>query len=282
MTEDRDRLEDLEIRLLLDAIASRYGYDLREYAGPSIRRRVHAALSRSGCPNLGELQHRVLHDRRAFFRMLDDLTVRVSDMFRDPAFFLVFRGRVLPHLRSYPVINVWHCGAASGEEAYATAIVLEEEGLYDRAQIYATDLSATALRQAEEGVYPAQHLEKFRENYAAAGGKASFDRYCTHAYGAVGMHPSLRRNILFFQHDLVSDQVFAEMQVVFCRNVLIYFGADLRGRALRKIAGSLCHGGFLCLGTSEPLAWSGGGSPFVEFSRDHRIYRHEGARDDSA
>jgi chemotaxis protein methyltransferase CheR len=269
-----DRGEDQEIRLFLDAVHARYGYDLRGYTPSSIRRRVLAALAKSGLPHLPELRRKVVAEPAFFAAVLEDLTVRVSGMFRDPRFYRTFRARVVPLLRTYPLLNVWHCGCASGEEVYSSAILLAEEGLYERTQIYATDLSPTALEQARQGVYPASRLPTFAANYREAGGAADFSAYTTEAYDRVAIKESLRRKILFFQHDLVSDQVFSEMHVIFCRNVLIYFGPELRRRVLEKLRQSLRPGGFLCLGSAERLPLPADGS-FSEFAADERIYRQQ-------
>jgi chemotaxis protein methyltransferase CheR len=265
--------ETIEIRLLLEAIHERYGYDLRDYAPASMRRRVSAALARSGLNHLGELQHRLLGEPGFFAGVLDDLTVKVSEMFRDPGFYRAFRAQVAPVLRTYPLLKIWHSGCAAGEEVYASAILLSEEGLYERSQIYATDLSLGALEQARQGVYSSDHLQRFAENYRESGGASAFSSYYNQAYGRIAFHDSLRRNVLFFQHDLVSDHVFGEMHVIFCRNVLIYFGPDLRARVLDRFGQSLSPGGFLCLGSSERLPRS---EAFSEFSAEARIYRHEG------
>jgi chemotaxis protein methyltransferase CheR len=270
-------LETLEMRLLLEAIHARYGYDLRDYAEYSMRRRVRAALARSGLPNLGALQHALLSDAAFFAQVIENLTVRVSDMFRDPPFYRAFRARVVPVLRTYPLLKIWHAGCATGEEAYATAILLSEEGLYERAQIYATDISALALHHAKQGVYEADRMPAFEQNYRSAGGQRSFAGYCTAAYDQLVMAEALRRNILFFQHNLVSDHVFGEMNVIFCRNVFLYFGPDLRQRVTEKFRQSLCAGGFLCLGSSEHLAQSGAHPAFEEFATAERIYRSAGA-----
>jgi chemotaxis protein methyltransferase CheR len=272
---DADVVAALEVRLFLEAIYERYGYDLRDYALPSMSRRVQAALSRSGLHDLGALQHRVLTDADAFARVLADLTVQVSALFRDPAFYLSFRERVVPVLRTYPHVNVWHAGCASGEEAYSTGIVLREAGLAARSQSYATDLSAAAVERAKQGVYAAKDLDAIVDGYRRAGGAASFESYATVAYGQIALTEALRSRILFFQHDLVSDYVFGEMQVVFCRNVLIYFGRALRERVMQKLARSLCPGGFLCLGSSERLPANLRG-PFVEIDADARIYQLRG------
>jgi chemotaxis protein methyltransferase CheR len=272
-----EEIEAIEVRLLLEAIHARYGYDLREYAEQSMRRRVLAVLARTGLSHLGELQHKVLNDPEFFAEVLEDLTVRVSDMFRDPRFYRTFRERVIPILRTYPLLKIWHAGCATGEEAYASAIMLSEEGLYERTQIYATDISAQALHSAKQGVYDADRILTFEDNYARAGGTFSFSRYCTSAYDHLVMAESLRRNILFFQHNLVSDHVFGEMNAIFCRNVFIYFGPDLRERVIDKFKQSLVAGGFLCLGSSEHLARIGSRDGFAEFARGDRIYRAAGA-----
>jgi chemotaxis protein methyltransferase CheR len=271
-----DTIEEIEVRLVLEAINARYGYDFRDYSVESMRRRVQAALARSGAPNLGVLQHRLLTEPSFFASLLDDLTVQVSEMFRDPSFYRTFRGRVVPMLRTYPQLKIWHAGCATGEEVYATAILLSEENLYDRTQIYATDMSSRAVEQAREGIYPASQAELFSDNYRKSGGTGRLADYYSFAYGRVAVHDRLKRNVVFFQHDLVSDYALGEMQVIFCRNVLIYFGENLRARVLRVFADSLCRGGFLCLGSSERV------SPpqtdhFSEFDITERLYRKRGS-----
>jgi chemotaxis protein methyltransferase CheR len=273
--ERLDDVEALETRLFLEAINLRYGYDLRGYAEPSINRRLRAALARSGCAHLGELQHRVLTDTVLFAQVLEDLTVQVSQIFRDPTFYKAFREQVIPVLRTYPLLRIWHAGCARGEEVHASAILLLEAGLYDRAQIYATDLSVGALEQAKQGIYSEDSLAAFTRNYEQSGGTGRFADYYTAAYGGFVLRESLRRNVLFFQHNLVSDQAFGEMHVVFCRNVLIYFGGELRSRVLHKITQSVAPGGFLCLGASESLSGAGEKLPYSDFVAAERIYRHE-------
>jgi chemotaxis protein methyltransferase CheR len=266
-------VEQLEIRLLLEALWARYDYDLRGYAPASLRRRILAALARSGAPNLGELQHRVLNDPALFADLLHDLTVPVSELFRDPALYLALRAHVVPVLRTYPLLRIWHAGCATGEEAYASAILLTEEGLYERSQIYATDLSPRSLECAKHGIYPAERRVEFDDNYRSAGGRGNPESFYTLAYEHLALKQALQRNLLFFQHNLVSDQVFGEMQAVFCRNVLIYFGSELRRLILDKLAHSLCPGGFLCLGRSEQLSAAEARDKFVEFCGPERIYR---------
>lgn len=269
-----DKHEDLEIGRVLEAIHGKYGYDFRGYSKDSIRRRLRAALAKSGACHLSELRARVLADRLFLGALIDDLTVQVSDLFRDPEFFRAFRTRVVPRLRTYPRLNVWHAGCASGEEVYALAILLSEEGLYDRSQIYATDVSESAVERAREGIYARSELATFMSQYTHAGGTRKFEDYYSCAYERMAFKPALRRNIAFFQHDLVQDYAFGEMHVIFCRNVLIYFTASLRKRVLGTFADSLCRGGFLCLGMSEYLPEDPGA--FLSFLPLERIYRHQG------
>lgn len=264
--------EELEIRLLLQAIQARYGYQFVDYAESSMRRRVRAALVRSGLSHLGELQHRILRDPSFFASVLDDLTVRVSDVFRDPLFYRAFRERVVPVLRTYPLLKVWHAGCASGEEVYTTVILLSEANLYERAQIYATDMNPSALEMAREGVYPEERAADFERNYLESGGKGRLDDYFSRAYGRIVVREGLRRNVVFFQHDLASDQALGEMHVVFCRNVLIYFGAELRERALTTFASCLERSGFLCLGMNEGLSPSAR-AKFANVAERERIFQ---------
>jgi len=266
-------VEELEIRLLLQAIAARYGFRFEGYAESSMRRRVRAALARSGLSHLGELQHKLLTDPLCFAAVLDDLTVRVSDLFRDPNFYRALREHLSSLLRTYPMLKIWLAGCASGEEAYSMAILLRELDLYDRAQIYATDMSPTALALAREGVYAEQRMPTFAANYRESGGQRSLEEYFSRAYGRVAVREELRKNIVFFQHDLTVDYGLGEMQLVFCRNVLIYLGKELRARALSTFSDCLTPGGFLCLGMSEGLPPSDAALPFSEFVPRARIYR---------
>jgi chemotaxis protein methyltransferase CheR len=270
-----ENVEDIEIRLVLEAIHARYGYDLRDYAAGSMRRRLHAALTRLGVAHLGELQHRLLEDPEFFARVVDDLLVRVSDMFRDPPFYRSFREKVVPVLRTYPKLKIWHAGCASGEEVYTTAIVLAEAELYERSLIYATDMSAAALALAREGVYSEAQAAGFAQNYRDSGGCGRFEDYCTRAYGKLAVREGLRKNVFFFQHNLASDYALGEMHVIVCRNVLIYFGARLQERVLDMFSHSIYSGGFLCLGKSERVLPSRAAA-FREFVGSDRIYRHRG------
>jgi len=268
-----DDIEAIEIRLLLEALQAKHGYDLRGYSGAPMRRRIHVLLARLGLTRLSDLQHRVLREPELLGLVVDELTIRVSELFRDPSFYQAFREQVVPTLRTYPLLKIWHAGCAGGEEAYAMAILLTEEGLYDRAQIYATDVSSSALDQAKQGVYSADRLDGFAQNYRDAGGTSELTEYCTSAYGGLAFSEHVRRNILFFQHNLVSDHAFGEMNVVFCRNVFIYFSQELRAHVVNKFAQSLRPGGYLCLGQSERLSRSLCGVSFERTGGREAIYR---------
>jgi len=261
-----------QIARFLNDVFDRYGYDLRGYAQSSLCRRIHLAVHRSGAQGVDELREKVLAEPVLFARVLDVLTVQVTEMFRDPLFFRAFRDQVVPLLRTYARLSIWTCGVATGEEAYSLAILLLEEGLYDRCQIYATDLSSAALEQAKEGVYPEASVATLSENHARAGGKLDLSSCFTRAYDRIAICNAVRRNVVFFQHDLVGDHVFGEMDVILCRNVVIYFGRDLQRRVLRKLADSLRPGGFLCLGSSErpPRAVD---PSFTDFVPGQHIYR---------
>lgn len=272
----QSEVERIELRLVLEAIHARYGYDFRQYEQESIGRRLAAAAAKIGARHFGELQHRVLNEPEIFQQVLDVLTVRVTEMFRDPAFYRALRQLVLPALRSYPQLKIWHAGCASGEEVYATTILLTESGLYDRAQIYATDVSHVAVEEARQGIYGAEALTQFADNYRAAGGVADCAAYFAKAYGGIAVRPALKKNVHFFQHDLVSDYSLGEMQLIFCRNVLIYFGQELRPRAFALFADSLRRGGFLCLGASEALPASER-PHYQDISGSDRIYRRSAA-----
>ncbi|HEY6722965.1 MAG TPA: protein-glutamate O-methyltransferase CheR [Polyangiaceae bacterium] len=263
--------EAIETRLLLQAIYEGYGYDFRGYAPESMSRRIEAALVKSGIAHRGELQHRLLWEPEVFAQLLEDLVVPVSELFRDPAFFRAFRSLVVPILKTYPEIKLWHAGCASGEEVYAAAIVLFEEGLLGRTQLYATDLNAKLIEQAREGVYAATQLRAFEQNYRDSGGTARLEDYLVPAYGRVAFKEELRSRIVFFQHSLATDFSLGEMHVIFCRNVLIYFGSELRKRVLEMFAGAVSDGGFLCLGKSESIFAAS--ADFDDFAAGVRIYR---------
>ena len=270
---ETDQVEALELELLLEAVFRLYGYDFREYARTSMRRRVANIMRQEGVESISALQDRVLHDRACWERFLNGLSVNVSAMFRDPGFFLAFRQHAVPLLRTYPFIRIWQAGCSLGEEAYSLAILLEEEGLYDRSLIYATDINEATLRQAREGIYPAELMQKYTHNYLQAGGQRSFSEYYTARYDLAILRPSLQRNIVFSQHNLVSDGPFNEFNVVLCRNVMIYFNRPLQERTHALFEASLGMFGILGLGSRESLRFMPQERLYEPLVPNERLYR---------
>ncbi|KQT11503.1 CheR family methyltransferase [Ramlibacter sp. Leaf400] len=268
---------DIEIRLLVEAIFLRYGQDFRDYAPASLKRRVLQAQQKMGAASISALQERVLHDPAQFAVLLQQLTVPVSEMFRDPEYFLALRRHVVPVLRTYPSVKVWVAGCSTGEEAYSMAILLLEEGLLERTICYATDINHASLDRARQGIYALDRMQSFTRNYQRAGGTGSFSDYYTAAYGGALFDKRLRGAITFADHSLATDAVFAETQLVSCRNVLIYFNKQLQDRALGLFHESLSHRGFLGLGTKETLEFSAHARHFEVVSRAERLYRRVAA-----
>ncbi len=264
---------ELELRLLLEAIFETYHYDFRSYSPASLHRRVRRALDVFGLSSPSELQHRLLHDESVFRRLLQYLTVQVSDLFRDPSYFLSFREKLVPVLETYPSLKFWVAGASTGEEVYSFAIVLSEEGLLDRTILYATDINPESLRKAELGVYDIDRIRSFTANYQRAGGKAAFGDYYSTGYDGAIFDRALRKRTVFTDHSLATDNVFAEVQLVSCRNVLIYFDHALRDRALGLFRESLCRRGYLGLGARETLAYSAEMHSFSDVVHDDRWYQ---------
>jgi chemotaxis protein methyltransferase CheR len=252
---DRE-LETLEIELLLEAVARRYGYDFREYAFGSLKRRIWNAVHAEGVATISGLQERVLHEPACMERFLHALSVNVTSMFRDPDFFLAFRERVAPALRTYPFIRIWHAGCSTGEEVYSMAILLQEEGLYDRCRIYATDLNESVLRRAREGIIPLACLPEYHGNYLRAGGTRALSHYCVDGYGHSIFRSSLKENIIFSVHNLAVDRSFNEFHVILCRNVMIYFQKSLQQRVHHLLYDSLAPFGVLGLGSKESLQFT--------------------------
>ena len=268
-----ERIEDIEMRLLLEAIFQRYHYDFRGYAMASIKRRLVQARDHFQCRSFSMLQDMVLHNPSMLGQLLPYLTVQVSELFRDPLYFRTIREKVVPHLRTYPSLKVWIAGCSMGEELYSFAILFREEGLFDRTLFYATDINNEALKRAEAGVYDLDRIKLFTENHRLSGGRSSLSDYYTAAYGAASFDKSLRKNVVFSDHSLATDAVFAETQLVSCRNVLIYFNRDLQDRAIGLFRDSLSRQGFLGLGSKETLRFSSSADAFSEFARDERLYQ---------
>lgn len=268
-----DKTEDIELHLLLEAIHQKYHYDFRGYSSASIKRRLAQAKEELGYVTLSQLQDKVLHDPSILPRLLGYLTVQVSEMFRDPSYFRVMREKVVPHLKTYPSVKVWIAGCSAGEELYSFAILFREEGLESRTIFYATDINADALKKAEAGVYEIDRIPLFTKNHRLSGAKCSLSEYYTAAYKAVAFDKSLRQRTVFSDHSLVSDSVFAEVQLVSCRNVLIYFDRPLQDRAVGLFRDSLVRKGFLGLGAKESLRFNTHSDAFQDFAAEERIYQ---------
>lgn len=275
VTDEEVDIEDLEIRLLLEAIYTLYGYDFRRYSKASMRRRILHRLGLSGLSTITEMTGRVLRDRQFFVSLLNDMTVNVTEMYRDPQFYRRFRDEVVPVLKTFPFIKIWHAGCSTGEEIYSMAILLEEEGLYERTMMYATDIDKNVLANAKKGIYSIAAIKQYGDNYIQAGGKSSLSDYYTCKYDNVIMDQSLKRNIVFADHDLATDQVFGEMNVIVCRNVLIYFDRQLQERVFSLFRDSLDLGGFLCLGTKESLKFADQDHGFEPIDAEMKIFRRK-------
>jgi len=268
-----DNEADIELHLLIDAIYLKYHYDFRRYAPASLKRRVTAALPRLQCETFSQLQDRVLHDPEVFPVLLDYLTVPVSEMFRDPSYFRALRQSVIPVLRTYPSLKVWVAGCSTGEEVYSLAILLREEGLLSRTLIYATDINPHTLQKATAGVYEANRIAGFTEAHRKSGGNSSLSDYYTAAYDRAVFDKSLKEHIVFSDHSLATDSVFAEVHLVSCRNVLIYFNRDLQDRAIGLFHEALCRKGFLGIGAKESLRFSSHAGSFSDVVGSERIYQ---------
>lgn len=266
-------LEQIEIQLLLEAVCLRYGYDFSGYAQDTLRRRIAQMLPKDNLRSVSEMIKKVLHEPEYFEKLVYEISITVTEMFRDPSVYMVLRKKVIPILKTYPFINIWHAGCATGQEVYSMAILLKEEGLYDRARIYATDINDAALSAAREGIYPVEQIPMYTQNYQRAGGTGSFADYYHAKYDNAKIDKSLKKNITFANHNLVTDKVFAEMHLILCRNVFIYFKQDLQNHVLKLFKDSLCRGGVLCLGSSESLRFSDVEADFDTFEEDEKIYQ---------
>ncbi|MEI6389015.1 MAG: CheR family methyltransferase [Spirochaetota bacterium] len=266
-------IEGIELRLLLEALYLRYGYDFRSYAQASVERRVRGFLPSCACAGISELIPLLLRDEALFSRLVQTLSITVTEMFRDPFVYRALQEKVLPVLKTWPHLKVWHAGCASGEEVYSMAILLEEDGLYDRSLLYATDFNDEALAKAREGIYELDRMKGFTRSYQEAGGRNSFSDYYHASCEAVAIEARLKKNLTFANINLTTDGAFGEMHLIVCRNVLIYFDQDLQDRVLSLFAQSLVNGGFLCIGTKEDLQFSSVARNFVEVDREARIYK---------
>lgn len=251
-----DEIETIEISLLLEAVFQYYGFDFRHYAPASLKRRVRHCVRAEQVSSVSALQEKLLYDKASMERFLLVLSINVTSLFRDTGFYRVFREKVVPWLRTYPFIRIWHAGCSSGEEVYSLAILLEEEGLYDRVRLYATDMNEVILARARDGIYPLNKMKAYARNYAEAGGRRSLSDYYTAQYGRAIFHAGLKKNIVWSQHNLVTDGSFNEFHVILCRNVLIYFDQSLQDRVHRLLYESLTTFGMLGLGQMETVRFS--------------------------
>ncbi len=268
-----EEIEEIEVDLLLNAIHKRYGYDFRNYSRASLKRRIREMAAQTESASIGAMIPSLLRDPAFGAKMVYGLSVTVSEMFRDPEFFRTLREQIIPYLKTYPFVRIWHAGCATGEEVYSLAIVLKEEGFYERVTIFATDFNERALDKAREGIYPLEKMKEYAANYQRSGGRGTFAQYFRTGYDAAILDNALKKNIAFANHNLVADGVFSEMHLVVCRNVLIYFDKTLQDRVLRLFHESLVHGGILALGSKETIQFTQVADHFKSLSGKWKIYQ---------
>jgi len=264
---------EIELKLLLEAIQLKYGYDFRHYSPASMKRRLIQAMHRMGFHTLSALQEKVLHDSEGFYDLIQFLTISVSGMFRDPHYFLALREQVIPLLKTYPSLKVWVAGCSTGEEVYSLAILLQEEEMLERTILYSTDINPRSLEKAEKGVFNLEEIQKCTQNYQKSGGKGSLSDHYTAAFDLVKFNSALKKNITFANHSLVTDAVFSETHLISCRNVLIYFDRELQDRAFSLFHESLCRKCFLGLGSKETIQFSQHAKYFDSFVKKDRIFQ---------
>lgn len=271
--QERLNLEATEVSLLTDGVYQHYGFDFRDYSLPSLRRRLWKRIYAEGLATISGLQEKVLHDPSCMERLLLDLSINTTAMFRDPSFYLAFRQKIVPLLRTYPFVRIWHAGCSTGEEVCSMAILLQEEGLYERCRIYATDINEAVLQRAKDGIFGLSTMQENTANYIAAGGTGTFSQYYTARYDYAMFRPSLRENVVFAQHNLVTDASFNHFNVIFCRNVLIYFNNRLQDRVHELFLNSLEMFGILGLGKKETIRYTKVTDNYEELDVEERLYR---------
>ncbi len=270
---DNTDIQDIEMNLLLQAVHLKYGYDFSNYSKTHLKRRILHRLALSGLNTISEMQNKVLWDKEFYLVFLKDLSINVTEMFRDPEFYLKFRKKIIPDLSTYAHIKIWLAGCSTGEEVFSLAIILKEENILHKTQIYATDFNKRVLELAKQGIYSKKDMELYSRNYHESGGKGQLSDYYTSKYGSILFDKSLTKNIVFADHNLVTDGVFAEVHLVFCRNVLIYFDKTLQNRVLGLFTNSLTKRGILCLGTKESLRFSDYENNFEVLDKKNKIYK---------
>lgn len=272
-TNSTDYIEKIEMDLLLEAVNRYYGYDFSNYSKAHIKRRLKVFQTKQRYASISELQHHVLHNSTIFEEFLNNFSINVTEMFRDPSFYLDFRNKVVPVLKTYPYIKIWIAGCATGEEVYSFAIMLKEEGLLERTTIYATDFNKEAIQKAKKAIYNIDTIKAYTSNYQKAGGTCSFSDYYMANYDSVIIDKSLKTNIVYAEHNLVTDGVFTEANLIVCRNVLIYFNRELQDKVLKLFNESLITGGFLALGTKETIQFSSVNNKYSTISKNNKIFK---------
>ena len=273
LIEHKINIQNNELEFFLEIIFRVFGYDFRNYNKAHVKRRILHRINNLELQSISQLQHKVLYEEGYFDMILRDLSINVTEMFRDPGFYKSMREEVIPILRTYPYIKIWHAGCATGEEVYSFAILLQEEGLYERAQIYATDFNPVVLEVAKKAIYPVQKIKDYTLNYQESGGKNSFSEYYVARYDSVNFDQSLKKNIVFAEHNLVTDSVFAEVNLIICRNVLIYFNKELQNKVISLFTESLIKGGFLGLGSKENLMFTDVFNQYQVIDSKEKIYK---------
>lgn len=265
--------ENIELELLLQAILLKYGFDFRNYSRAHVKRRVLHYIVRNGILNISDLQNKLLHEKKFFDELLQELSINVTEMFRNPAFYKAIRNKVTGILKTYPFLRIWHAGCSTGEEVYSLAILLKEEGLYDRTQIYATDFNPKVIKAAKAATFPIRHIKEYTANYHQSGGCESFSHYYRATDSSVIFDKSLSQNIMFAEHNLVTDGIFTEVNMIISRNVLIYFNRKLQNKVLNLFDESLISGGFLGLGSKETLMFSNLSHKYKIIDTKEKIYK---------
>ena len=268
-----NELEDIEIGLLLEGVYRAHGFDFRDYARASIKRRILELMRLEKLDTVSAFQNKLLHDASCLDRFILGLSVHATAMFRDPTFYSTFRRKAVPLLRTYPTVQIWVAGCSTGEEVYSLAILLQEENLYEKCRIYATDISPVVLRRAREGIFPLSAMREYTNNYHQAGGQHEFSDYYTAQYDSVIFNPTLRHNVVFSEHNLATDGSFNEFQVIMCRNVMIYFNKELQARVHNLFYDSLSMFGVFGLGNKESLKFTPRASFYQHINHNDKLYR---------
>lgn len=270
--EEKQQNIDIEVNLFLEAIYQKYGYDFRNYSKAHIKRRILHRMNLTAVNSISEMQYMVLHDKAFVRKILMDFSINVTEMFRDPDFYTALRSDVIPILKTYPFIKIWHAGCSTGEEVYSMAVILHEEGLLSRTQIYATDFNQKVLDKAKAAVYRKELMKEYIRNYERSGGQKDFSSYYTEDAEHIRFHDYLRKRVVFSDHNLVLDNVFAEVNMVICRNVLIYFNRDLQARVIKLFYDSIITGGILAIGSKESIDYTPYADAFEGLNRKQKIY----------